>query len=180
MTASTLASNDHTAPASSGDLVFVPERTADAPRVEALIDQAFGPGRFAKTAERLREGSKFRRELSVCAWEGSRLVGAVRQWDVSVEGRPILFLGPIAVDAGARRRGLGATLMQRAVEAAEGAGEGAILLVGDLPYFGQFGFEVASGLVMPGPVDPRRLLWRALRPGALDGVGGAVRPGRAG
>ena len=145
-------------------LIFVHETSAHAAEVETLVTRAFGPGRFAKVSERVREFADFAPELSFCAFEGERLVGTVRMWRVAVGGRPIVFLGPLAVEADARRHGLGALLVERACEAARVAGEAAVLLVGDLPFFGRMGFEVASEVVMPGPVDPRRVLARAFRP----------------
>jgi predicted N-acetyltransferase YhbS len=166
----------HVEPPLRGELAFATEREIDGAAVEALVDRAFGPGRFAKTAERLREGGELRRDLSVCAWEGDRLAGAVRQWSILIGDDRALFLGPIAVDLRVRSQGVGAGLMRHAIAAATEAGERLILLVGDLPYFEQFGFEVASGVVMPGPVDPRRLLWKPLSPGGADGVGGPARP----
>jgi predicted N-acetyltransferase YhbS len=158
------------------DLVFAPERPEDGARVDALIDAAFGPGRFAKAAERLREGNHPRLDLSFCAWHGSQLAGAVRQWPVLIGETPVIFLGPFAVDPQWRRRKLGRRLIARACEAAAVAGERLVLLVGDASYFGPLGFEQvpAGRLAFPGPVDPRRILWRALGPAALDDVAGPV------
>ena len=160
---------------------FAPERREDAAAVEALIDRAFGPGRFAKTAERLREGAHAHPELSVCAWvgdrlAGDRLAGAVRLWPARIGGRPAVFLGPIAVKRALRRHGLGAELVEQACLRARSAGEGVVILVGDTGFFGPLGFEpVPAGRVtLPGPVDAKRLLWTALSPGALEGVGGAL------
>jgi predicted N-acetyltransferase YhbS len=155
-----------------------PERPCDSEGVDALIARAFGPGRYAKTAERLREGAAFHPELSVCAWTGETLAGAVRLWPARIGSAPALFLGPIAVEAALRGRGLGAELVEEACRRACTLGEGVVILVGDLGFFGPLGFEpVAPGRVtLPGPVDPRRVLWTALRPGALEGLGGALTP----
>jgi predicted N-acetyltransferase YhbS len=153
------------------------ERPSDAAAVEALIAEAFGPGRFAKTAERVREYARARPDLSVCAWDGAELAGAVRLWSVAVGETPTLFLGPIAVAAHLRGRGIAAAMTERACELAAAAGETAVVLVGDLARFGPMGFSpVPSGrLAPPGPVDPRRLLWRALAPGALEALEGPLK-----
>ena len=134
-----------------------------APAVEVLLDHAFGPGRFVKSSERVREIARFRPDLSFTAWDGARLVGSVRQWEVSVAGRPAIFLGPLAVEADVRKFGTGGALVARACAAAESAGL-PVLLVGDPPYFERFGFSAApaAGVIMPGPVDQRRLLVRGL------------------
>jgi predicted N-acetyltransferase YhbS len=116
------------------------ERPQDAAAIERLHDRAFGPGRFTKVSERVREIADFAPELSFCAWEGERLLGAVRQWRVRVGDAPIVFLGPLAVDVEARSAGLGRLLTARACAAAAAAGEGGVLLVGDEAFFAEVGF----------------------------------------
>lgn len=148
---------------------LVLEQPQHADAIEALLDRAFGPGRFAKVSERVREFAAFAPELSFCAVEASGVVGVVRMWRVAAGELPIVFLGPLAVEASARRHGLGHQLVARACEAAEAAGEAAVVLVGDEPFFGLVGFSVAREVVLPGPVDPRRVLARAFRPVALAG-----------
>jgi predicted N-acetyltransferase YhbS len=158
------------------DLVIAPEAPADAAEAQGLVDRVFGPGRYAKSAERLREGNRSIPELSFVAREGGRIVGAVRLWPVRVGGATALLLGPIAVDPHARRRGLGVALSARACEAAADAGHERVVLVGDLGFFERIGFEALEpGRVrMPGPADPRRVLVRALKPGAWQDVEGEV------
>jgi predicted N-acetyltransferase YhbS len=157
-------------------LTLSPEAPEDAAEAEALVERAFGPGRYAKSAERLREGNQFLPGLSFVARQDGILIGTVRMWPVRIGGRPALLLGPIAVDGQARRQGVGLLLVQRACEAAAGAGHGLVVLVGDLGFFERSGFQrLEPGRVrLPGPADPRRILVRALRPGALDGVQGEV------
>ena len=156
------------------ELQIAPEAAADAAEVQALVDQVFGPGRYAKAAERLREGNRFLPELSFVARETGRLVATVRLWPVTVGGASALLLGPIAVDPAARRRGLGASLAARACQAAAEAGHARVVLVGDLGFFERLGFSAPPpGQVrMPGPADARRILVRSLTPGAWDGIEG--------
>jgi predicted N-acetyltransferase YhbS len=142
-------------------LSLVHEAPEHAAEIEALLDRAFGPGRFAKSSERVREFADFAPELSFCALEEGRLLGVVRMWRVAVGEQPVAFLGPLAVDTEQRKAGLGGLLISRAFHAAAAAaGEAGVLLVGDPPYFGRFGFKVAPGVIMPGPADPRRVLFR--------------------
>ncbi|WP_439476178.1 GNAT family N-acetyltransferase [Brevundimonas sp.] len=143
------------APARPAPLRIEIEAPADAAAVEALVLAAFGPGRFAKTAERLRERARV--AAGFVAREDGEIIGSVRLWAIRVGGEPALFLGPIAVAADSRRAGLGADLVQACVDH---AGTTGILLVGDLPYFGRFGFRPAPDVSLSGPVDPRRVLWR--------------------
>jgi predicted N-acetyltransferase YhbS len=160
-------------PAGAPAITLQFETPEDGPLVDALIDRAFGPGRFTKVSERVREFATFAPELSVCAWSEGRLLGCARMWRVRVGGRPVSFLGPFAVELGERNAGFGARLIARACEAAQAAGETHVVLVGDEPYFGRVGFSTAAGgqVVMPGPVDPRRVLVRALTPDAGELVG---------
>lgn len=151
-------------------LTLLNETPDHAARIEALLTRAFGPGRFAKVSERVREFAAFAPDLSFCAFESERLVGTVRMWRVAVGDQPITFLGPLAVDEDEREHGLGAQLVARACAAAEAAGEAAVVLVGDLPFFSRVGFSVAPDVVMPGPVDPKRVLARAFAGGALSGL----------
>lgn len=144
--------------------------------VTALIDRVFGPGRFAKVSERLREGNRLLADCSFVAVRGGEPVGCVRLWPVTIGGAPVAFLGPLAVDPDERSAGLGQTLVESACKAAEAAGWKAVLLVGDAPYFARAGFSVAhtNGVVMPGPVDQRRVLLKALVPGGDEGLAGLV------
>lgn len=144
-------------------LSFSHEQPADADAIEALLDHAFGPGRFVKVSERVREFAEFRPEMSFCAWDRGRLVGSVRMWKVHVGGAPAIFLGPLAVRAEGRKFGTGGGLVERACAAAQAAGY-PVLLVGDEPYFGRFGFSSAPtrGVRLPGPVDQRRVLARGV------------------
>ncbi|HTK35430.1 MAG TPA: N-acetyltransferase [Caulobacteraceae bacterium] len=165
-----------------GGLTFALERPRDRAAADSLIDHAFGPGRFAKTAERLREGNRLRSDLSVCAWDGARMVGAVRQWPVLIGQTRAMFLGPFAVDSAWRHRRLGAALIGRTLALSDAAGERLTVLVGPASYFAPFGFEKvpAGRIVLPGPVDPHRLLWRATGAEAFGDVSGPVRIPRGG
>ena len=150
---------------------ITPEAPGDAFGVEAVVAAAFGPGRFAKTAERLREGSA--PIAGFVAREGQRIVGSVRLWPVLIGDTPAAFLGPIAVDEAHRKGGLGARLVEECLAAAGALNQGAVLLVGDMPFFGRFGFERAQGVTLPGPVDARRVLMKVLK--GEEPVGSVVR-----
>ncbi len=158
------------------DIAYRPEGPHDAPLIDTLIDRAFGPGRHAKAAERLRETNSLLPDLSFTAWDGGRLVGSVRMWPVAIGEAPVVFLGPIAVEAQMRKHRIGQTLVEMACQAAAEGGWAAVLLVGDAPYFERVGFSAApaKGVVMPGPVDQRRVLLKALREGGADGLAGLV------
>lgn len=145
------------------------EQPGNAATVERIVLQAFGPGRFAKTAERLREGADIEAGFVACL--DGRIVGSVRLWRIRVGETPCLFLGPIAVERSERSEGLGAALVQACIDHARASGSAGILLVGDAPYFGRFGFARIGGVNMPGPVDPARLLWLPI---GVEAVAGSV------
>jgi len=153
------------------------EKTTDIAAREALLDEAFGTSRTAKTAERLRECRLPADGLAFVATERGRVVGTVRLWHVAPGiGEPALLLGPVAVTSTHRNRGIGAALMQRALRDARRLGHSAVLLVGDAPYYGRFGFsaEKTGALWLPGPFERQRLLGHELVPGALDGALGLI------
>jgi len=149
-----------------------PETTGHGHAVDALVAAAFGPGRYAKTAERLREGA--RPAAGFVVETHGRVTGAVRLWPITIGGTPALFLGPIAVDAGRRGDGQGAALVQACLDHARANSASGVLLVGDPPYFQRFGFVAAPGVTLPGPVDRRRVLWAPITQAS---AAGAVRAG---
>jgi predicted N-acetyltransferase YhbS len=154
------------------------ERPSDIRVREALLDLSFGQGRSDKTSERLREGRLPADDLSFVAVEHGRVVGTVRLWHISIgAGQPALLLGPLAVVPDRRRRGIGASLVRRALRDARRRGHRALILVGDAPYYGRFGFTAAktSTLELPGPNEPGRLLALELVPGALDDARGLIK-----
>jgi predicted N-acetyltransferase YhbS len=161
-------------------LLIRPERPSDAEGIERLHERTFGPGRFARTAYRLREGLAQEPDLSFTVMVGTLLVGSIRVTRLSMGGAPGLLLGPVTVEPAFMGRGIGMALVRRVIDAARAGGHRLMLLVGDEPFYGRAGFRrVPNGrLVMPGPVDPARLLVLELVPGAFDGVKGPVLPGR--
>jgi predicted N-acetyltransferase YhbS len=160
------------------DLTIVPETPSDALAVERLNERTFGPGRYARSAYRIREGRGHLLELSFVARIGTLMVGSIRLTPVCIGDTPALLLGPLTVEPPFRSRGVGAALMARALKDAKAKGYKLVVLVGDEPYYGRSGFKrVPKGQVkMPGPVNPARLLVNELVPGAFDGVTGLVRP----
>lgn len=159
-----------------------PERPEDADAVEALVDLAFGPGRFAKTAYRLREGVRPEARLSFVAQDGAgdALWGSVRFWPVVIGERGGLLLGPLAVVPELRGRGIGISLMQHGIRVAAALGYGAVVLVGDEPYYAKVGFaRLTPGQIrFPGPVDPDRVLGLSLNGDSLASLTGAVKRAR--
>lgn len=140
-----------------------PFATADQPQADAILDEAFGPARRMRTASRLRAGCAMLPDLSFAARADGRLIGSVQCWPLSlIDGAhayPLIMLGPIAVSREARGSGAGSALMRAAVDAAGGR---AMMLIGDEPFYGRFGFSAAdtAGWVLPGPVERERLLAR--------------------
>ena len=153
------------------------EQPADAAAIEHLVHLGFGPGRFAKTAYRLREGVVPDERLSFVAESDTRaLLGSVRFWPVRIGQSRCLLLGPLAVEPKLRGRGIGIGLMQRGIEEAKALDYEAIVLVGDEPYYAKVGFtRLPPGRVrFPGPVDSDRVLGLGLKPNALVSLSGEV------
>jgi predicted N-acetyltransferase YhbS len=152
---------------------------ADRPAILKLEERAFGPGRFAKTAYRLREGVEPDWSLSYLARIGGMLVGANTMTPISIGGAPALLLGPLTVEEAFRSRGLGEALALKSIEAARAAGHNLVILVGDPPLYERLGFSRApfGRFQLPGPVDPGRVLYCELQPDALQSHKGAVTSG---
>jgi predicted N-acetyltransferase YhbS len=158
-------------------LVLEPETPDDAEAILRLNERVFGPGRFARTAYRLRETTAADLSLSFVARVGPLLVGANAMTPVSIGGKPALLLGPLIVEPVFRSQGIGEALVQRSLQAAKAAGWTLAILVGDEPYYARMGFACAppGRIALPGPVDPARLLYCELEPGAFAAVSGEVR-----
>ena len=154
------------------------ERATDVAAREALLDIGFGANRQTRTCQRLRDGQTPAEGLAFSAVGGGRLVGTVRLWRVSAGGVPALVLGPLAVDPVCRKLGVGAALIYHALAAASERGHGAVILLGDAPYYGRFGFSdrKTAEWSLPGPFERGRLLALELREGALDGASGMIVP----
>ena len=152
-------------------------RPEDGPQISALHARAFGPGRFARTAYRIREGTgAFSRYCRVCLIDG-RIVAAVRFTPIRVGGKDgALLLGPLAVDPEFANRGHGRGLVREAMDAARADGLSLVLLVGDEPYYARLGFvRLPPGQIgLPGPVNPQRLLAAELVAGSLERYRGLV------
>ncbi len=160
------------------DLTILPETEGDALAIQRLHERTFGPGRYARSAYRIREGRGHLLDLSFTARIGTLLVGSLRLTPVCIDETPALLLGPLTVEPPFRERGVGTALIARALKDAREQGHKLVLLVGDEPFYGKTGFKrIPKGQVkLPGPVDPARLLVAELVPGAFEGVKGLIRP----
>ena len=165
------------------DLDILPLSRIDPAAVEALLDRAFGPGRHARTAYKVRGAARPVASLSFAAVEGPRLLGTVQCWPVLLRAddgaiHPLVMVGPVAVDPERQRSGLGRALMARAMAAtAETGADRALALIGDPEYYGRFfGFSAdrTGAWRLPGPVEPRRLLARGPDVPAVAGALGPV------
>lgn len=145
--------------------------------IEIIHAAAFGPGRFARAAFRIREGGPHDRNLSRVAMLDGQVIASVRLTPIMVGNTPALLLGPLAVTPAHRNRGIGRSLMKESLEMARAAGHQLVILVGDEPYYGPFGFQTMpiGSLAFPAPVDQKRILSCALVPGATTGVRGKVK-----
>ena len=153
-----------------------PERPADNPAIEALHHAAFGPGAYARAAFRVREQAPHDPALSFVTEENGTPIASVRLTPIDVGGRGGLLLGPLVVDPAHKNLGYGKALMRLSMEEARKAGCPFVVLVGDEPYYWPFGFRPAPAgrILMPGPVDPARLLVAELKPNGAAGLEGMV------
>lgn len=153
-----------------------PQQPGDAAAISQLHEDAFGPGRFARTAYRVREASKGP-SIELTAWDGGELVGAIQLTAVTIGGkRGAMLLGPLVVAHPYKGRGAGMRLILESLAEARQQGTQLVLLVGDLPYYSRADFAVIprGQITLPGPADPNRFLVRELQPGALAAFSGMV------
>jgi predicted N-acetyltransferase YhbS len=150
------------------------EASTDIVAIEALLDQEFGPDRHGKTCQRLRDGQVPAANLALVlrreSEQGSLVVGTLRFWDILVGQKTrALLLGPLAVDHSLQGTGL---------NLAAAGQHGAVILVGDEPYYRRFGFrgDLTQGMDLPGPVDRARFLALELKEGALASASGMISP----
>lgn len=172
---------DHPDSSRMSELVVTrPAEPADVDAISALHDRVFGPGRFARTAYRVRENARGPSHVSkFCrvATLGPRIIASVTMSEIAIGGVPgALLLGPLVVDPEFKDQGYGRRLVAESVAAAGQAGRSLVVLVGDEPYYGRLGFaRVRPGQIsMPGPVNATRLLAAELKPGARDAARGVI------
>jgi predicted N-acetyltransferase YhbS len=158
-------------------LILEPATDDDSEPVERLNERVFGPGRYARTAYRIRETTDPDPALSFVARVGTLLVGASAMTPIVIGEAPALLLGPLIVEPVFRSQGIGEALVKRSLEAAKASGWTLVILVGDESYYSRMGFQRApkGQISLPGPVDPERLLYCELEPGALLAATGAAR-----
>lgn len=150
---------------------------SDLPEISDLHARIFGPGRFARTAYRIREGREPVSPFCRVATSGSTIVAALRFTKIVIGGNPgALLLGPLAVDTAFVNQGVGRQLISEGLELARSHGIGIVVLVGDESYYGRFGFSTVppGAITLPGPVNPARILALELRPGAASEFLGVI------
>lgn len=177
MIASASHSVAHTVPPQLGLPTFRVATPADDVFVEELQALAFGPGRFARTAFRVRERFPIDKSLSLIAEIDGQAVASVWMTPISVGGIDGYLLGPLATDPAYRGRGAGKMLVTEVCKLAL-AREGVsfVLLVGDEPYYGPLGFAKTThgAIQFPGPVDPARVLVHAPDPALATRLAGPI------
>ena len=152
------------------NIAYSPETPAHDLEIEHINEEAFGPGRFARAAYKIREGGPHDRALSFVALDGGAVVASVRMTPVVAGAGTAMLLGPLAVRPSHKNIGIGRKLVAMALEAAGAKGEAVVILVGDEPYYGPLGFSrIPRGQVsLPRPVDLDRLLAAELTDGAVS------------
>lgn len=154
---------------------IVQETPDDWWEVEALYDLSFAPGREALSSYRLRDDVPPVKNLCLVARDDDgTLAGAIRYWPAQIKGSKILLLGPIAVHPTRQGEGVAARLISQSLDIARQGAVPRVLLVGDAPYYERFGFRRSTGILMPPPTNPHRILICDLVPGAWDGLKGKV------
>lgn len=131
------------------------EEPADAPVIAALVTKAFldaahRSGTEAEIVTGLRRDDGL--TLSLVAVERGAVVGHVAFSPVTVDGAHCGWfgLGPLAVDAAVRRRGIGRRLVETGLATLQERGAGGCVVLGDPAYYGRFGFRADPSIVLAG------------------------------
>lgn len=158
---------------------ILPQRPQDHHHFDSLLDRTFGPDRLNKTVHRLRDGVDDLPDLRFVAVDGhGSLLASLRFWPVLIETTPAILLGPLAVEPALQGQGIGKALLRHGLARARRQHHRICIVVGEPEYYGPHGFmnAAAAGLILPGPVDPRRFQVLEIEAGALEGLRGLVRP----
>ncbi|WDZ85970.1 GNAT family N-acetyltransferase [Micromonospora cathayae] len=146
-----------------------PEGPADAEPIRRVLAGAFARPDLPVPPEvglvdELRRSDAWIPELSMVAEYGGEIAGYALLSRVRVNpGQfPALALGPVAVAPNRQRIGLGASVVQAALEAATELGEQLVVVLGDPAYYRRFGFGPADRLGLTSPWSGLGEPWQAL------------------
>lgn len=145
-----------------------PETPADVPAIHNLVKDAFADevhsdGTEHNIVDKLRERGKL--YVSLVAVDevasGGEVIGHVAASPVTVtrsDSRTARVDGwfgiaPLSVTASARRRGIGALLMESVLEELRSSGAKVAVLLGDPDYYERFGFDFLPRVAMAGVPD---------------------------
>ena len=158
---------------------ITPERNSDVDAVDLLLDQAFGPAWRLKPSTDLRKIAPPLPGLDLVARNDAQIIGTVRAGRVSIgAGHSAVMLGPLAVSPAIQGQGIGSTLVRQFLDSAAWANHGSVLLVGDIDFYGRFGFTHAIDHGIRLEDSGSRLLIKGLTTAALSGLNGDVTPWR--
>ena len=158
---------------------ILPQRSQDHEHFESLLDRTFGPDRLGKTVYRLRDGVEDLPDLRFAAVDRDGiLLASLRFWPIMIETAPAILLGPLAVEPALQGQGIGKALLRHGLAVARRLDHRICVVVGEPEYYSPYGFvnAAAAGLILPGPVDPRRFQVLEMEAGALENLRGLVRP----
>jgi putative acetyltransferase len=123
-------------------VVLHDERPTDRTAIRSLLIAAFGGRGEADLVDRLRADGDLAAALVV--ERDRRIVGFVALSRLRQPARS-LALAPLAVQAGARRQGIGGALVAAALDRASKSGASLVFVLGDPAYYARFGFTVEAG-----------------------------------
>ena len=133
----------------------------DLKNIEKLLDEAFGPGRYARTAYRYREKHNLISEYSYIYQDNKQLLASISFSQIFINNKSEdLLLGPLAVKPGHVGKGYGVALVDTAIKLLKKSKKYSfIVLVGDINYYKRFNFkQISQPLNLVGPVNPDRVL----------------------
>ncbi len=174
----------------ANDFIIRLEKKEDYGEVENLVREAFWNVYRPGCSEHLvihvlRDDPAFVKELDLVMEKDGELIGQnmfMRTVIDADDGRviPVLTMGPIGIRPDCKRQGYGKKLLDYSLEKAASMGFGAVLIEGNIDFYGHSGFSHARDFGiryhnLPEDADDSFFLCAELIPGYLNDVTGIYR-----
>lgn len=169
------------------DIIIRQEEEKDYKTTENLVREAFWnvycPGcKEHYVLHRYRNDPAFVKELDFVMEKNGKMIGQiiyVRSELICDDGKklPVMTFGPISIAPDYKRKGYGKMLLDFSMERAKRAGAGALIITGNIDFYGKSGFVPAKtvGITYFDDPDADYLLIKELKSGFLNGVKGSYK-----
>ena len=138
------------------------EKKSDNKKIFLLEEVVLGPGRYARPSFRLRENLEHNIKYSKIYCKGQKIIGSIRYFNCKIQNNNGLMLGPLIVDQKFKGRRIGKELVNKSISSINQKNIDFIILIGELDYYGQFGFETNANIHFSLNVRREKVLFKKL------------------